>query len=132
LGGAIGANKSGGFGDEFLRGLLVGGAIGAVVGGAVGFSAPGFAADIIHFVNGVGSTFGASSLLSAGASSVLVPILIAGGGSIAASAGVFAYFCSATEGGPCLFAGANPFVKDSTKDFPRLSSLTYATAPMAN
>jgi RHS repeat-associated protein len=132
VGGAIGAAKSGSFGDDFLRGLLVGALIGAVVGGFLGFSAPGFSGNIVDLVNGIGSTFGASTVLGAGASTVLIPILIAGGASVAAAAGVFAYYCSGNVGGPCLFAGANPFVKDSRKEFPPVSALSYSAAPMAN
>jgi len=72
-------------------------------------------------------------VLGAGASTVLVPILIAGGATLAASAGVFAYYCSGNVGGPCLFVGANPFVKDSTKEFPpATSSLSCNSRPLAN
>jgi RHS repeat-associated protein len=130
VGGTIGAIKGHGFGDDFLRGLLIGALIGAVVGGFLGFSAPGLSSDIITLVNGIGSTFTSSTVLSAGFSAVLIPSLIAGVGSIAAALGVFAYYCVQSVGGPCLFQGVNPFVKDANKEMPPASSLALTSTPV--
>ena len=134
VGGAVGATKGGSFGDDFLRGLLVGALIGAVVGGAIGGVGPGFSADIVKVLNGFSATFGGSTtFFGAGATAILVPSLIAGGSAVGAAAGVFAYYCSGNVGGPCLFAGANPFVKDTSKEtFPGTTSYLYNPMPLAN